>query len=106
MAVTWLLAGGCLLWVGIKAENETLPRNELVGIRTPTLLASDEAWTTGHKAASSYLRVSSIPPFIGFLTCFFLSDSAIAWFSLSVAGLLLILVLMATQKAQSAVKER
>ncbi|WKS35284.1 hypothetical protein NLL50_07385 [Corynebacterium propinquum] len=29
------------------------------------MLASDEAWLKGHKAAANYLKISSIPLFIG-----------------------------------------
>ena len=43
----------------IAGARGTLRRNHLFGIRIPSLLASDEAWTAGHRAAI-------VPSWIGF----------------------------------------
>src|SRR5690625_6630992 len=82
MAATWLIAGVCVLMVGIKAGQGTLAKNKLIGIRTPELLASEEAWFKGHKAASPYLKISSVPLFIGAIICLFADDDLIGWVSI------------------------
>ena len=105
MAMTWLLAGFAVLWVDIKAWQETLPENKWIGIRTTALLASDEAWSEGHKAAAAYLKASSIPLFIGAIICVVADDSFIVWVSLPVVIIFTALVLIASKKAHSAVGE-
>lgn len=103
MAATWLLAGILVLWVGVKAGQGTLPQNKWIGIRTPVLLASNEAWVKGHKAAASYLKASSFPLFIGAVICLVADDSLIGWVSLPVVVILTLMVLIASRKAHSAI---
>lgn len=69
MSMTWFFAGFLMLWVGIKAGQGTLPKNKWIGIRTPRLLATDEAWVEGHKVVAGYLKASSFPLFIGAIVC-------------------------------------
>ena len=104
MTATWLLAGAGVLVIGIKAGQGTLHKNSLVGIRTPEMLASDEAWLKGHKAAANYLKISSIPLFIGGAACLVASDSLIGWISMPVVVLLVGMVLLASRKAHVAIK--
>lgn len=105
MATTWFLAGVVVLWVGVKAGQGALLKNRWIGIRTPELLASDETWIEGHKAASAYLKASSFPLFAGAIICLFADDSLIGWISLPVVVLLTLMVLIAAKKAESALKE-
>lgn len=44
MAVTFLIAGSGLFYVANKMARGQLPMNSWVGLRTPKLMASDEAW--------------------------------------------------------------
>ncbi|WP_269965663.1 SdpI family protein [Corynebacterium meitnerae] len=104
MAVTWFVCGGILVWVGVKASQGTLPKNNWVGIRTLSLLASEEAWTTGHKAAAGVLTASGIPLIIGGIACLFLDDSMIGWVSIPVVVVLVVLVMLAAKKAEAAVQ--
>ena len=103
MATTWLLAGILVLWVGVKAGQGTLPQNKWIGIRTPVLLASNEAWVNGHKAAASYLKASSLPLFMGAVICLVADDSLIGWVSLPVVVILTLMVMIASRKAHSAI---
>lgn len=104
MAAAWLIAGVCVLMVGIKAGQGTLAKNKLIGIRTPELLASEEAWFKGHKAASPYLKISSVPLFIGGIICLFADDDLIGWVSIPVVVLLTIMILISSKKAHSSIK--
>ncbi|MDO4760790.1 MAG: SdpI family protein [Corynebacterium sp.] len=56
------LVVGLVLFAGLGAfmataiRNNTLVRNEALGIRTKATLASDAAWRAGHEAARPYLH--------------------------------------------------
>ncbi|KGF24361.1 SdpI family protein [Corynebacterium tuscaniense] len=104
MAITWSVCGGVLIWVGLKARQGTLPKNNWVGIRTSALLESEEAWITGHKAAGDVLAASGIPLIIGGIVCLFVDDHTIGWLSMPVVVVLLVLVALAAKKAETAVK--
>lgn len=104
MGLTLLAAGIIMLVIGVKAKQERLPKNNWIGIRTRDLLASDEAWIKGHKAAGNLLILSSIPLLVGGALCLVVSDSLIPWISTPAAVLLLAAVLLASWKAHSAVR--
>lgn len=53
-------AGVILLVVALRSRSGTLPRNWIVGIRTTTTLASDEAWIRAHHASATPLLLGSI----------------------------------------------
>jgi len=50
--------GVLLLWMGRAAATGRLKRNMYAGIRTSSLLASDEAWLAGHRRAEPSVRVA------------------------------------------------
>ena len=105
MAAVYLASGALLLWTGVKAGAETLPRNEWIGIRTHKTLSSDEAWRTGHKAAAGYLKASSLPMILSGIFFIFASEEQIAWVSLLAVGVMLVLVILAARKAKAAINE-
>lgn len=47
-------------WTARRATAGTLPRNDLVGIRTTATRASDEAWIAAHRAGAADLRRSGV----------------------------------------------
>ena len=103
MAVVWLAGGALSLWLGMKSSQGTLPKNKWIGIRTPEMMASDEAWVTGHKAAAPLFMAAALPLLIGGVMCFFVEDAVISWISIPVVVLLLVLVFLASKKASDAV---
>lgn len=55
-----LIAAGAILGVvAYRSHRGTLPRNWIVGIRTTTTLASDEAWNAAHRAGARALSVGA-----------------------------------------------
>jgi len=55
-----LATGVLLLVVALRARSGTLPRNWIVGIRTRTTLADDEAWQRAHLAGATPLLLGSV----------------------------------------------
>ena len=47
-----IVGGAVVLWVANESWREKLPRNLIAGIRTPSTLRSDEAWTIANKVAA------------------------------------------------------
>jgi len=47
-------------WTARRGAAGTLPRNDVIGIRTGATRASDEAWIAAHRAGAGDLRRSGI----------------------------------------------
>jgi hypothetical protein len=54
----FLPIGAALLWVGHLAQHGRLRRNRLVGVRTRTTMASEEAWIAAHRASAWSMTAS------------------------------------------------
>lgn len=54
-AVLLLVVNGAI-WGVVSMAVDRVGRNHLAGIRLPSLMRSDEAWTTGHLAARKVMR--------------------------------------------------
>lgn len=105
MAVTFLIAGSGLFYVANKMARGQLPMNSWVGLRTPKLMANEEAWIQGHKATSGYLKFSGIALAIFGVLCLFLNESFIGLISIPVIILLFIGTVLANQKANAAITQ-
>lgn len=105
MAVTFLIAGSGLFYVANKMARGQLPMNSWVGLRTPKLMASDEAWIQGHKAASGYLKFSGSALAIFGVLCLFIEESAIGLLSIPVIIVPFIVTVLANQKANAAITQ-
>ncbi|PQM74198.1 SdpI family protein [Corynebacterium sp. J010B-136] len=105
MAVTFLIAGSGLFYVANKMAHGKLPMNSWIGLRTPKLMANDEAWIQGHKAASGYLKFSGIALSIFGVLCLFLNESFIGFISIPVVLVLLISTVLANNKANAAITQ-
>lgn len=53
LVVTALVPGSlALLYMGVQSNAGKLKRNPIIGIRTDTVMRSDETWEVGHKACA------------------------------------------------------
>ena len=50
LCLTFTIAGVLIVWTARAAASGRLGRNPYAGIRTPTTMASDAAWTAAHRA--------------------------------------------------------
>ena len=92
-----MIAAGVLVGAaGVLGRLDRLPRNGRVGIRTPTTLASDEAWHRAHRAAV----------LAGLAAALVSSENAVAAVTLTGAGLLLVLVVLAGVVGSRAARKR
>ena len=105
MATTFLIAGSGLFYISDKIAQGQLPMNSWVGLRTPKLMASGEAWIQGHKAAPGYLKFSGICLAIFGVLFLFLIESFIGFISIPVIIVLFIVTVLANQKANAAITQ-
>jgi hypothetical protein len=78
-AVAWVCFGALLLdWLGfsimcVLGAKPKARRNDWAGIRIPSLMQSDEAWTAGHAAALPHVKLGSIALLpVGVIALFFI----------------------------------
>jgi hypothetical protein len=63
-AIVLMLAGILIVVVGERAAGGRLGINSLMGIRTGALMASEAAWTAGHKAARIPMDLAGLVLFL------------------------------------------
>lgn len=54
------LVGAGFLWLAWLMQNERLPRNGLVGMRTKATMASDAAWNASHRASAWSVALAGV----------------------------------------------
>jgi hypothetical protein len=52
--------GAGFLWLAWLMQNERLPRNGLVGMRTKATMASDAAWNASHRASAWSVALAGV----------------------------------------------
>jgi uncharacterized membrane protein len=68
-----LLAGLLILWLAVLSWQERLPRNGLVGVRTPATMRSDEAFRIANKTAAPFTAAGGLVWAAGGLASLFAS---------------------------------
>ncbi len=100
---TLILAGVFIAWMAYAARNGSLQPNSWIGIRTPELMASEEKWRAGHKAASATLFVSAAGTIVTGVISLFVSFDAVAIVAMvGIAWLLVFLFRGASQASKAA----
>ena len=96
--VTLVVGGAVLVVVGWLSRLRLLPRNGLVGLRTPSTMRSRVGWREGHAAASTELLLSGLVAIVGGLLVELLPSGGRA-VAVSTVVLVVGLVLLAGSKA-------
>lgn len=65
VAAVLIVAGAVVWWIGHLSADDRLRRNRLAGIRTPTTLASDDAWYAAQRAGAGWTKVGGIASALG-----------------------------------------
>ena len=60
VTVAMLAVAAVSFWTARRSATGTLPRNDLIGIRTAATRASDAAWVAAHRAGAGDLRGAGI----------------------------------------------
>lgn len=58
LGLTFVLAGVTIAWTSWAAANGRLGRNPYLGIRTSTVMSSDETWATAHRASRPWTGIA------------------------------------------------
>jgi hypothetical protein len=64
LALALLVFAVALVAVGVAGLAERLPRNRWIGVRSPAVQRSDEAWRVGHRAGGAALVAAAGPPLL------------------------------------------
>ena len=106
VAAVSLIVGGLVVgWVGLRTARNQLPRNWVAGLRTRTTMASDEAWYAGQRAGAGYVVAAGVVGVATGVIALFFSDPVAAAIILGGTALLLGLVVVGGVKGQRAARE-
>ena len=72
-----IVLGGLVLVSGVLGVLGKLPRNRLVGVRTPATLRSDRAFETGNRAAGPAVILGGLAAVISGVVAFLVPASAV-----------------------------
>lgn len=64
LAMAMLILAAALLIVGVAGLTERLPYSRWLGIRVPSVQASETAWRSGHRAAAAPMLAAAGPPLL------------------------------------------
>ena len=83
-----------------------IKRNYLLGIRTPSLMASDAAWYAGHRAAAPWLLAAGSVAVVAGIASMYVDSSASGAVQFAGLVLMLLAVIAGTVVAVRTVKRR
>ena len=104
--IAMIFAGLAVIWTARKAAAGKLERDWAMGLRTKALMASDEAWETGHRAAAPMLIGAGVVSVVAGAVAIPQPDDGLAGTAivLTGAGLLLVMVFLALRQANRAIE--
>lgn len=98
LLVTMGGAGALLIWMARAAASGKLKRNSLAGIRTPSTMASDEAWLAAHeRSKGATLLTGYLSVAIGVISLVPMPPSALGIMVLAGAALMVIVMMWGTR---------
>jgi uncharacterized membrane protein len=106
LGLLWLVAGSVMAAVGWLGSNGKLRRNHWAGIRLPSTMASDDAWTAAHDEGGRWLAGGGgLVAVIGLLLIAFRPvDTSTAAISIVLAFFMLVTVIGAAAVGSRAAK--
>lgn len=106
LGLVLIVAGILLAVVAAKSRNGTLPRNWIVGIRTTTTMASDEAWDLAHRAGASALGIGAGATIVAGVALFFQPSNGTG-LAIALAGIAWLLgwVIVAARRGTKAARD-
>ena len=101
-----MVVGGILLvFLGAMAKEGKLTRQWVVGLRTEATLASDEAWDAAHRAGAGWVGAAGVVLALGgVLVVLTESETAAGVLALITTGVMLVPLVIAYRKGQSAAR--
>ncbi|MDQ1215806.1 SdpI family protein [Microbacterium arborescens] len=97
LLVTMGGAGALLIWMARAAASGKLKRNSLAGIRTPSTMASDEAWLAAHeRSKGATLLTGYLAVAIGVVSLVPMPPAALGIMVLAGAALMVIVMMWGT----------
>lgn len=101
-----IIAGVVIFWSARKAASGSLERNWAMGLRTRKLMASDEAWEIGHRAAAPTLMWAAATSVLAGAAVVPQKDDGAAGTIITLGGafVLLTLVLLSVRRAHRALE--
>lgn len=105
-ALSLVIGGMAVYWIGLKTEKDELPRQGVMGLRTKATMASDEAWFAAQRAGADLVKASGAIGVIGGLVSLPLynRDAVAAVVVLGTAALMLTIAIWAGVRGQAAAK--
>ncbi|MFB8893510.1 SdpI family protein [Microbacterium plantarum] len=96
--VTMAGSGALLIWMARAAASGKLKRNSLAGIRTPSTMASDEAWLAAHeRAKGATLLTGYLAVAIGVVSLVPMAPAALGIMVLAGAILMVVVMMWGTR---------
>lgn len=100
-----MVGGTALVVLGVIARAGKLTRQPVVGLRTKTTLASDEAWKAAHEAAANWVvGAGAVLVAGGVLVMLTDSESAGDAVALAATALMLVPLMIAFRRGQAAAR--
>ena len=98
LLVTMGGSGALLIWMARAAASGKLKRNSLAGIRTPSTMASDEAWLAAHvRAKRATLTTGYVAVATGAVALIPMPPAALAITVLAGAALMILVMMWGTR---------
>lgn len=103
--VVLLALGVVLVIAGILSAARRFPRNSFIGIRIPSVMASDEAWKVGHAAGGPWFILAGVGGVVAAAAMLSTPSWFPGWAVIAAYSWMILCVLYSAWRAGQAVKD-